>query len=118
MFGSRRQLFLSAPAILGALFVRPGLLADPRQEPTPPISPPRVVQPKNPPEPDAATRALLAEQDQEAIKKGCGETLRPRHATKDRSRKDGLNFCPFLASDEKSGRVERLAKQIKMLAKA
>ena len=69
MFGSRRQLLLFVVAALSAVCLWPRSLAAQESSGSAPISQPRVVEPKNPPEPDGATRALLAEQNQKAIKK-------------------------------------------------
>src|SRR5215469_1129674 len=41
--------------------------------------------------------------EQKSHKERCGETLRARHATEDRSRTDGFSHFPFLACDEKGG---------------
>ncbi len=67
MFGSKRQLLLSVVAALSAVCLWPRSLA--AQESPPPISPPRVVEGKNPPDPSGPTAKALLEQNQKAIKK-------------------------------------------------
>lgn len=117
MFGSRRQLLLSALATFGTVCVRPRLLADQGPD-APSVSPPRIVERKNPPEPDAATRALQAEQDQKTIRKDVERLFDLATQLKTEVDKMGSASVLSLPLVKKAEEIEKLAKQIKRLSRA
>ena len=113
MFGSRRQLLLFVVAALSAVCLWPRSLAAQESSGSAPISQPRVVEPKNPPEPDGATRALLAEQNQKAIKKDVEKLYDLATQLKTEVEKTDSTAVLSLPLVRKAEEIERLAKQIK-----
>jgi len=116
MFGFRRQLLLSALIVLEALW--PRSLAAQEGGAPPPMSPPRVVERKNPPEPDAATRAALAEQNRKAMKKDVDRLYDLAAQLKTDFEKTESTTVLSLALVKKAEEIEKLAKHIKGRAKS
>ena len=115
MPNSRRRLLATALIALGALCLWPRSLA--AQEGTAPITPPRVVEPKNPPEPDAATRALLAEENRKALKEDVEKLYDLAAQLKTDLEKTDSTTVLSLALVKKAEEIEKLAKHIKGRAK-
>jgi len=81
------------------------------------MSTPRVVEPKNPPEPDAATRAVLAEQNRKVIKRDVERLFGLAAQLKtDVERTDSTTELS-LSLVKKAEEIEKLAKHIKGRAK-
>jgi len=115
MFGSRRQLLLFVVAALCAISVRPRSLA--AQEATPPITPPRVVERKNPPDPASPTAKSLLE-NQKAVKRDVERLLELTTQLKSEVEKSDSTDVLSLPLVKKAEEIERLAKQIKKRAQA
>ena len=112
----KRKLLVTSFVALGTLCLwRKSLAA--QEVGTPPMSTPRVVEPKNPPEPDAATRAVLAEQNRKVIKRDVERLFGLAAQLKtDVERTDSTTELS-LSLVKKAEEIEKLAKHIKGRAK-
>ena len=115
MSNFRHKLLVTAFLALGALCLWPRSLAG--QEATPPITPPRVVERKSPSEPDAATKALLAEENRKALKKDVERLYDLVGQLKTEVEKTDSTTVLSLAVVKKVEEIEKLAKHIKGRAK-
>ena len=102
---------------LGALCVWPKSLTAQEGGAPPPMSPPRVVQPQNPPEPDAATKTILAEENRRALKKDVERLYDLAVQLKTDVEKTDSTTVLSLALVKKAEEIEKLAKHIKGRAK-
>ncbi len=118
MFSSRRQLLLSAAAALSAACFRPRSLVAQEGGSPPPLTPPRVVERKNPPEPSGPTAQALLEQNQKAIKKDVEKLFDLATQLKTDVEKTDATAVLSLPLVKKAEEIEKLAKQIKKHAQA
>ena len=113
MFTSRRKLLIATLVALGVLCVWQKSLTAQEGGSPPPMSPPRVVQPKNPPEPDAATKTILAEENRKALKKDVERLCDLATQLKTYVEKTDSTTVLSLALVKKAEEIEKLAKHIK-----
>jgi len=116
MHDSRPQLLCVALVALASIFLWPESMTA-RQDAIP-VNPPRVSERKNPPEPDASTRALLAEQNQKAIRKKAEKLLELATQLKAEVEKAESTAALSLPLIKRAEEIEKLAKQIKGQAKS
>jgi hypothetical protein len=117
MSASKRKLLLTALATLGALCLWPRSLVAQGGGWSSPVTSPRTVEPKNHTEPDAATRALLAEENRKALKKDVERLYDLAAQLKTDVEKTDSTTVLSLALAKKAEEIEKLAKHIKGRAK-
>ena len=117
MPSSRRKFLVANLVALEAFSLCPGFLGA-QDDNWSTVRQPRVVEGKNPLEPDPSTRAALAEQNRKAIKKDV-ETLYNLAAQlkADVQRTDSTTVLS-LTLVKKAEEIEKLAKHIKTCAKS
>jgi hypothetical protein len=117
MSASKRKLLLTALVTLGALCLWPRSLVAQDGGWSSPVTSPRTVEPKNRTEPDAATRALLTEENRKALKKDVERLYDLAAQLKTDVEKTGSTTVLSLALVKKAEAIEKLAKHIKGRAK-
>jgi hypothetical protein len=118
MFGSRCQPLLSVVAALSAFCLWPRSLAAQETGGSAPISPPRVVERKNPPDPSSPSAKALLEQNQKAIQKDVERLFDLATQLKTEAEKTQSTDVLSLPLVKKAEEIERLAKKIKKHAQA
>jgi hypothetical protein len=117
MFGSSCQLLLSVVAFLSATCLLPRSLAAQEGGSPPPLSPPRVVERKIPPDP-AGPSAKSLEENQKAIKKDVDRLFDLATQLKTEVEKADSTGVLSLPLVKKAEEIEKLARQIKKRTQA
>lgn len=117
MSHSRRKFLVANFVALEAFCLCPNSLAG-QDDNWSTVRRPRVTEGKNPLEPNASTRATVAEQNRKAIKKDVETLYNLAAQLKADVEKTDSTAVLSLALVKKTGEIETLAKHIKGLAKS
>lgn len=117
MLNSRREFLVANFVMLEAFWLTPPLLAA-QDDNWSTVRRPPVVEGKKPPEPDASAKAAFAEQNRRTMKKDVEALYQLAAQLKVDVERNDSGSTLSVAFLRKAEEIEKLAKQIKSLAKA